>query len=224
MTSFVDLPPPLARRRAPFPVIVRALLWRWRALVVGLCLAVVVSAAIDALRPPPPESVAVVVAARPVAAGAVLSARDLRLVRVPVAYAPAEAAREAAPLVGSSTAVPLTAGTPLVPGVVVPDDLSGPPGTVVAAVRLSDPAVAALLGAGMRVDVLAATPEGDTGTVVASRALVLPSPARDTAAGGPFAVASDDESLPVLLAVAPDEVDDLAAASASALLSAVVVP
>jgi len=200
------------------------MLWRWRALVVGLCLAVVVSSAIDAVRPPPPESVPVVVAARPIAAGTVLAARDLRVELIPVALAPVHAARAAAPLVGSSTAVPLTAGTPLVPGVVVPDDLSGPPGTVVAAVRLADPAMASLLAAGMRVDVLAATPEAKTSAVVAARALVLPTPAREAAAGGPFAVAADDESLPVLLAVAPDEVDDLAAASASALLSAAVVP
>lgn len=205
-------------------MLVRATLWRTRFLVVALCLAVVASSAIDALRPEPPATVAVVVAARALAAGAVLDAADVRTAQAPLDSAPELAARRQAEVLGSSTAVPLTAGTPLVPGVLAPDDLAGPPGTVVAAVRLADPAVAELLAAGMRVDVLAATPEGERGTVVASRALVLPSPPRAEATGGPFSVASGDESMPVLLAVAPDEVDELAAAAASAVLSAVVVP
>ena len=77
----------------------------------------------------------------------------------------------------------------------------------------------------MHVDVLAATAEGGPGSVVARRALVLPV-ARRTArqtgllGGG----ASGDSSVPVLLAVAPDEAPTLAGAAASALLSAVVVP
>jgi len=205
-------------------VLVRATLWRTRFLIVALCLAVAASSAVDALRPEPPATVAVVVAARAVSAGSVLGAADLRAVRVPLDVAPDRAASNPADMLGSSTAVPLTPGTPLVPGVLAPDDLAGPPGSVVAAVRLADPAVTALLAAGMRVDVLAATPEGERGTVVASRALVLPSPSRAEADGGPFSVASGDESMPVLLAVAPDEVDELAAAAASAVLSAVVVP
>jgi pilus assembly protein CpaB len=224
VSSFAAGPRPLDRRRPPLSVTARALLWRGRFLVVAICLGVVASSVVDELRPDPPATVAVVVVARALPAGTTLRSVDLRTIRVPVDAAPDRAARSPAALVGSSTAVPLTAGTPLVPGLMVPDDLAGPPGTVVAAVRLADPAVSSMLASGMRVDVLAATPEGANGTVVASRALVLPSPGRDRVAAGPLDVGGEDESRPVLLAVAPDEVDELAAASASALLSAVVVP
>ncbi|MDM7830638.1 SAF domain-containing protein [Cellulomonas edaphi] len=225
MSHFASAPPPLERRRAPFAVTVRALMWRGRFVVVAVCLAAVASSVVDALRPPEPPTVGVVVAARALPAGRTLGVDDVRLVRLPVAVAPDGAAHGAAALLGAATAVPLTAGTPVVPGLLVPDDLAGPPGTVVAAVRLADPAVASLLAAGMRVDVLSATPDDERGRVVAARALVLPAPPAAADEPGPFAVpAGDDTSYPVLLAVAPDEVDELAAAAASALLSAVVVP
>jgi len=224
VSSFAAGPRPLDRRRPPLGVTARALLWRTRFLVVAVCLGVVASSVVDALRPEPPATIGIAVAARALPAGTVLSSTDLRTAHLPAGSTPDRAARSAAKLVGATTAVPLTAGTPLVPGLLVPDDLAGPPGTVVAAVRLADPAVTSLLVSGMRVDVLAATPDDAHGTVVASRALVLPSPTPDRPDAGPLAVAGEAESRPVLLAIAPDEVDELAAASASALLSAVVVP
>ncbi|MEN0129327.1 MAG: SAF domain-containing protein [Brevundimonas sp.] len=224
MTSYAALPPPLPRRRTPPATALRATLWRWRFLVVAICLAVVAQSTVDALRPAPPPHVRVAVVARALPAGTRLRTDDLRMAELPASVAPDQVVRARSTLVGAVTAVPLTAGTPLVPGLLVPDDLAGPPGTVVAAVRLADPAAASLLGAGMRVDVLAATPDGERGAVVASRALVLPAPVQRERNPGPLSAPADNESLPVLLAVAPDEVDELAAASASALLSAVVVP
>ncbi len=167
----------------------------------------------------------VVVAAHAVEAGASLAAPDVRIAHFPVGTAPDGVLTEVAAAVGASTAVPLSTGSPLGPGLIAPDDVRGPPGTVVATVRFADPAVADLLTAGMRVDVLAATAEGGPGGVVARRALVLPVARRAPSPGGLLAGnAGDDDSVPVLLAVAPDEAPALAGAAASAVLSAVVVP
>jgi hypothetical protein len=127
-------------------------------------------------------------------------------------------------VVGSAAAVPLAAGVPVLTGLLADDEVRGPPGTVVATVRFADPAVAGLLSPGVRVDVLAATPEGGPGGVVATRALVLPVAHRDTPGGALGIGGSGDGSVPVLLAVSPAEAPALAGAAASALLSAVVVP
>ena len=234
MSTFAGgAPPPLERRRAPLRITVRAVLWRTRFLVAALFVGVAASVAADAARPAPPPTVPVAVAAHVLAAGSVLRADDVAVVRMPVALVPDGAPTSPAAVVGGSIAVPVAAGMPLAAGVLVPDDLAGPDGTVVAAVRLADPAVASLLGTGMRVDVLAATAEGGRGKVVAERALVLPAPAApgsaagSTSGGGGLAGvtgATADDDQPLLLAVRPDEVADLAAASAGALLSAVVVP
>jgi len=232
MSTFAGAPPPLDRRRAPLRIMVRAVLWRTRFLVAAVFVGVAASVAADAARPEPPPTEPVAVAARVLAAGSVLRSEDVAVVRMPAALVPDGAPTNPAAVVGGSVAVPVAAGMPLVAGVLVPDDLAGPDGTVVAAVRLADPAVASLLSPGMRVDVLAATAEGGRGKVVAERALVLPTPAAPGGDGattvgriaGATGSASDDDDRPVLLAVRPDEVADLAAASAGALLSAVVVP
>jgi hypothetical protein len=121
---------------------------------------------------------------------------------------------------------------PLVGDVLARGLVDGPPGTVVATVRLADPAVATLLAPGMRVDVLAATEDGTPGRSLARGALVLAPPrsaghaatgtvglTSSTVAGG----TSADSSPPVLLAVAPDEAAALAGAGISAVLSAVIV-
>ena len=115
---------------------------------------------------------------------------------------------------------------PARPGLIAADEVRGPPGTVVATVRFADPAVAGLLSAGMHVDVLAATAEGGPGGVVATPgARPAGRPPDRRAAGRCSAVGgSGDDSVPVLVAVSPDEAPALAGAAASALLSAVVVP
>jgi Flp pilus assembly protein CpaB len=167
----------------------------------------------------------VLVAARALAAGTALTSADVRQERWPVAVVPDGALTDPDAVVDTSTAVPLGVGSPVLPGLLTDDDVRGPPGTVVATVRFADPAVAGLLSPGMRVDVLSATPEGGPGGVVATRALVLPVARRAAAAGGPLSLGgTGDDSVPVLLAVSPDEAPALAGAAASALLSAVVVP
>ena len=219
-------PPPLPHRRRPFSSAVRAGLWRWRFAVCAVFLGVAAACTVQSLRPADPPTAPVLVTAHAVSAGTTLTSTDVRLDRWPVAVVPDGALTDADAAITASAAVPLAAGTPLVPGLLVDDEVRGPPGTVVATVRFADPAVARLLTAGMRVDVLAATPEGGPGGVVATRALVLPVARRpDPDEGGALGLGgSGDDSVPVLLAVTPDEAPALAGAAASALLSAVVVP
>ncbi|MBO3086597.1 flagellar biosynthesis protein FlgA [Cellulomonas sp. zg-ZUI188] len=198
-------------------------LWRARFLVCAVLLGIAAGCTVQALRPPDPPTAAVVVAARDIAAGTDLTGADVRVARLPTAVAPRGAVTDPGDVVGSSTAVPLATGIPVLPGLLVADEVHGPPGTVVATVRFADPAVAGLLSAGMRVDVLAATPEGGPGGVVASRALVLPVTRRGASSAALGIGGTTDDSVPVLLAVAPHEAATLAGAAASALLSAVVV-
>ncbi|WP_146927201.1 Flp pilus assembly protein CpaB [Cellulomonas xylanilytica] len=218
-------PPPLPHRRRPIPLAVRATLWRTRFAVAAVFLGIAAACTVQALRPADPPTTPVVVASRPLAAGTPLTSTDVRLARFPVGVVPDDAPTDLDAVLDAATAVPLTAGTPVLPGLLADDDVRGPPGTVVATVRFADPAVAGLLSPGMRVDVLAATAEGGPGGVVATRALVLPVAQRTASAQSPLGLGgSGDDSVPVLLAVSPDEAPALAGAAASALLSAVVVP
>src|SRR6478735_8773464 len=225
MRDLAGRPPPLTPGHRPVSVRLRITLWRCRYLVAAICLGIAASATVHALRPPDAPTVAVVVAARAVEAGVALTASDVRIARYPVAAVPDGALHDATSATGASTAVPLTAGSALVPGVLADDDVRGPSGTVVATVRFADPAVAGLLAPGMHVDILAATAEGGPGSVVARRALVLPGARRTAETGGLLGGApAGDDWVPVLVAVSPDEAPALAGAAASALLSAVVVP
>lgn len=203
----------------------RIVLWRTRFLVAATFLGIAAACAVQAVRPPDPPTSAVVVAAHPIDAGASLTSADVRVARMPEALAPDGALTDADAVLGASAAVPIAAGAPVLPGLLADDEVRGPPGTVVATVRFADPAVAGLLSPGVRVDVLAATAEGGPGTVVATRALVLPVARQPSSDGGALGLGgSGDTSVPVLLAVAPAEAPALAGAAASALLSAVVVP
>lgn len=227
MTGERTGPPSLTRRRRSPREAWRGWLWRGRFVVAACGVAVAASAVLHELRPEPPRTTPVVVAARDLPAGTTIAAQDLRVARVPGALGLDGVLDDAAALVGESTAVPVPAGLPVVPGLLATGDVAGPEGTVVAAVRLADPAVAALLAPGTRVDLVAATPES-AGVVVASRALVLPVPGAGSGAGADGWAsgtgAGDAEAAPVLVAVTPGEATDLAGAAASALLSAVVVP
>ena len=217
-------PPPLPHRRRPWRILVRSALWRSRFAVAAVLLGIAAACTVQSLRPPDPPSSEVVVAAREIPAGTTLSGTDLRVVRFPRSVAPEGTFADPADVVGTSAAVPLAVGVPVLPGLLADDEVRGPPGTVVATVRFADPAVAGLLSPGVRVDVLAATPEGGPGGVVATRALVLPVARQDGPGGALGLGGSGDASVPVLLAVSPAEAPALAGAAASALLSAVVVP
>ena len=184
------------------------------------CLALVL-----ALRPPPaavdPSTGApvlpVVVAAADLPAGTTLTAVDLVRADLPAAVAPAGAAAEPGQLTGQVLAAPLRTGEAVTDVRLVGPGLwaAVPEGQVAAPVRLADLAVATLLRAGDRVDVLAATGDGAAPSVqvVAADALVLTAPA--AAGDGPAAA---DTGL-LVLAVPPDTAGRLAAAAAGATLT-----
>ncbi|MFQ1003576.1 Flp pilus assembly protein CpaB [Modestobacter sp. SSW1-42] len=205
--------PRLRRPRSPVHLL--------RQVAAGLlaCLALVL-----ALRPPPPAAgpapatVPVVVAAGDLPAGATLTDADLAVARLPVDAAPAGAVTDVPQLTGAVLASPLRSGEPVTDARVVGPGLwsAVPAGQVAAPVRLADLAVATLLRAGDRVDVLAAggAPDGAPGVqVVATGALVLAVPsttAEDDAPGS--------DGL-LVLAVPPDTAGRLAAAATSATLT-----
>jgi pilus assembly protein CpaB len=217
--------PRLRRPRSPVHLL--------RQVLAGLlvCLALVL-----ALRPPPPAAgsapatVPVVVAAADLAAGAALTTADLAVALFPAASAPAGVVTDVPQLSGAVLASPLRAGEPVTDVRVVGPGLwaAVPAGQVAAPVRLADLAVATLLRAGDRVDVLAADsvpadpvpPDGTqagstpahTVQVVAAGALVLAAPT-----GAPEDDAGTDGLL--VLAVPPDTAGRLAAAAASATLT-----
>jgi Flp pilus assembly protein CpaB len=197
-------------------------MWRARFPFAALLVALSAGSALQVLRPEPAGTVAITVTAREIGAGTALVAADLTTVAVPSAAAPAEARRAPAELVGRTVALALPAGTPVVPGLLA-GTLHGPDGTVVAVVRLMDPALVALLSPGDRLDVLGTDDLGGPGTVLARRALVLP---QQTGTGTAADVlgCTGEQNATVVLAVDPGEVAALSGAVGSGSLTAVVVP
>lgn len=217
-----------ARRR------VRALVWKARFLLAAGALGLAATITVDRLQPPAPPQVSIVVADRPVLAGVPLTPEDLRITRVPPRAAPADALRDPAAALGRVLALPVSEGTVISEPVLVTPGGGphGPAGTVVAAVRLGDPALAQILEAGMHVDLLAPAPTGDlpSGAAVAAyhlarRALVLPVPSAPVPQSSGFGL-SPSENEPtdlILVAVTPEEASLLANAAGWSAVTAVVV-
>jgi Flp pilus assembly protein CpaB len=168
-----------------------------------------------------PPTVLVVVAARDLAAGTVLTAAALRTVRFPAELAPGGNASSPERLTGRTLAAALRAGEPISDVRVVGPGLTAQlgPGLVAAPVRLADLAVARLVRAGDRVDVLASSPESARAELVAAGALVLAA----TGTGDPGTAADGGGGL-LLLAVDGSTAARLAAASASATLTVTLAP
>ncbi|GAA2897431.1 SAF domain-containing protein [Pseudonocardia halophobica] len=151
--------------------------WR-RAVLVRRCLAgvLVVVAAVLALSPGGASTTEVVVAARDLAPGSVVTPADLTLATWPAELVPAGAVGVAA-AEGRVLAGALRAGEPLtdlrLAGAALAAAATGMPDAAAVPVRLADPDVAALLTPGVRVDVVAAAAEGGEPTVLADSAVVL---------------------------------------------------
>jgi pilus assembly protein CpaB len=137
-----------------------------------------VAAGLAATAADPPAGRAVVVMVRPVPAGAVLRAGDLRLASRAPADLPDGARDEVGSLVGRVASAPLTAGEVVTDGRVVgPSLLIGrPAGEVLAPVRVADPGAAQLLRPGQRVDVLVSVEGGFVARTVTRGATVLARP------------------------------------------------
>lgn len=188
----------------------------------GAAAVLAVAALVLALRPDPapaddgPARVPVAVAAADLAAGRVLTASDVRVARLPSDLVPGGTARDPADLVGRALAGSVRAGEPLTDVRLVGSGLTAllAPHQVAAPVRLADLAVAALVRAGDRVDVLATPPDAGAAQVVVSGALVL-------APGGSARAPSTADPTTGLLLIAVDgpTATLLAAAAASSTLT-----
>lgn len=208
MTSPAD--PRLAWARA------RLALGRHRRVAAALLAGVAVLAGLNAVAPPGPRTVRVLVAAHDLGGDAPLESSDVQPADVPVTGVPAGALRSAAAAVGHLTAGPVRRGEILTDVRLVGSALIGRAssgsGLVATPVRLADAGLAAVVRAGDVVDVVAAAPpgavageaEGETARVIARGVRVLAVPA-------PEAAAVTDG---VLILVAADEPDATALAAA----------
>ncbi|MDR0365651.1 MAG: flagella basal body P-ring formation protein FlgA, partial [Bifidobacteriaceae bacterium] len=158
---------------------VRAVMWRCRWILGALFVAVLFRVALPGLVGAFSGGDAVVVLTRPVAAGAVLADRDVRIVKAPSQAVPDQALKTTAAAVGERLSIGLPKGAVLDRSYLGPATANRlPAGRVAAAVRLSDPGIAGMVSAGDRVDIMASA--GSTGSgaiapaeVLAESALVL---------------------------------------------------
>ena len=206
---------------------------RHRRVLAAVLATVVVGSLASALHPASEPTAAVVVAARDLVPGSMLTADDLVVAERPSAAAPADPVPDPAGAVGRTVASPVRAGEVLrARDVVSPGLVAGlGPGMRATPVRLADDGAASLVRAGDSVDVLAAyAGDGTAGaaaSVVASgvRVLVAPAPATGGSTsllGG--APASTVSGAVLVLATTPAQALDLARAGAGARLSVALRP
>jgi len=191
-------------------------------LLVGLALVLALRPAPPA-GPPPADTAAAVVAATDLPAGTVLSSADLALAEFPAPVLPAGTSAQGSTLTGQVLAAPVRRGEVLTDVRVVGPGLWSqvPPGQVATPVRLADLAVATLLRAGDRVDVLASAAEADAAEVVAEGALVLSAPPGTASADGAAerSAAAPEAAGLLVLAVPPEIARVLAGAAARGTLT-----
>ncbi len=188
---------------------------RHRALLAGGLAAGAVASGLGVLAPEPTAGQPALRAHHDLAAGAALTAADLDVVRMPADVAPSGLLVDPAAAIGRVLAAPVRKGEVLTDVRLAGAALlgSGTSGLVAVPVRLADATTAALLHAGDRIDVLAASTgrdTSDTARVVAIAAMVLavPATANDSAEGAL-----------VVLAETPTVAARLAAAAVTSRLS-----
>ena len=208
---------PTGRRERLRRGVRRVVLARRRPLAAA-CAALAVLAGLHAARPAPASSVPVRVAARDLVSGTVLSGDDLVTRRFPPEVAPPTTAVSA---VGRTLAAPVRAGEPVTDvRLVAPSLVAGYPGRVALPVRVSDAESVALLRVGDEVSLVAADPRRGTASYVAVGVPVLALPLSDADASDPTSA-----SLPgrlVVVGAFPSDVDHIAGAEATDLLSLVI--
>lgn len=203
----------------------RRVVRRHRRLIGAGLVGVAALLALTELRPAPPPTTAVVLAARDLAAAEPLREQDLVVASLPHDAVPAAALRSPHEAIGQVLAGPVLAGEVLTPARVRGASLvqGQPDGTVALPLRLADAEAAALLSPGDRIDVVAATPETSEASVVAREVAVLLAPTRAEAPSGLAEAGGilDTTGLGggvVVLAVSPSQVPALVAAAAQAPL------
>lgn len=166
---------------------------RHRALLAGGLVAAAVASSLSVLAPTPAAQVRVLAASRDLPSGALLTVDDLVPLELPAAAVPTGVLLDSATVVGRLVAGPVRRGETLTDVRLLGAGLLAAGDDVAVPVRLAEPATAALVQAGDRVDVLSAAPEGAAAAqVVASGLAVLAVPALpdDTAEGALVVVAA----------------------------------
>lgn len=190
-----------------------------------------VAASLVALAPEREERIRVLVAARDLPAGTLLSGADLTAASASRSLLPAGAVREVDSVAGSRLAIPLLAGSPLLETMVIgPGLLAGtPPGTVAVPLRLNDAQTASLLRAGQRVDVVLTEGNGFetpvTSRVLARGLAVLWTAAHTDALGqDPWGAAGNSDQVGLIVVAAGSEIaQSLSSAPQRGTLAVVLV-
>lgn len=157
---------PLPRRT------VQELLAKYRRIIAAALLMLALALCLSVLAPHTEEHLNVLVAARDLPVGASLRAEDLRRQPVPRSLVPEGTYSRQMPAEGSRLAIPVQAGTPVFPTMIIgPGLLAGlEAGSVAVPLRLDDEQTASLLRAGQLVDVVLTEGNGFE-TKLASRVL-----------------------------------------------------
>lgn len=137
--------------RRPSPV--RALVWRWRWVIVALVFGLVVQSALTTLGIHQKPMNTVVVASHDLSTGTTLNRGEVQLKALPVEAIPTGTLSSLDAALGQILAAPLPAGAPIIDRQLLTSDFaaSAPPGTVITAVTLDHQATAAMLRAGDRI-------------------------------------------------------------------------
>lgn len=197
----------------------RVVLARRRPLA-ALCAAAAVLSGVQALRPPAQDTVVVEVAAHDLVSGTVLGPRDLVPRAFPAEVAPARSVRDA---VGRTLAAPLRRGEPVTDvRLVAPGLMRGYPGRVAVPVRIADADMVGLLRVGDPIDLVAADPRRGTATELAVDVPVVALPVTEGDLSSGAGVAGVPSGRLVVVAVRPEDVDRIAGAAATDLLSVVI--
>lgn len=188
---------------------------RFRVLLASGLAAAAVAAGLTAAAPPAAAGVEVLTATRDLAAGVALTSDDVVATALPDALVPSGALVDPALVVGRFVAGPVRRGEPLTDVRLLGAGLLDGGSQVAVPVRVAEPATAALVRAGDRVDVLSAAPDGGfLASVVATDVPVLSVPEL-----------GDDPGEGALLVLAADRrtAARLAAAAVTGRLSVVVL-
>lgn len=208
---------PSPRPGSALKIRLRRFVVRRRRLLAALLCCAAAGTAVQALLPPDPGEVSLVVTAADLPAGALLTPQDLRTVPAAASAVPPGSFAAVSEVSGRRLATPLQQGSPLMQTSLVGTGLltGAPPGSVAVSVRPADPALVQLLSPGQLVDVVLGTPDteqaGGAPAVLAADAPVLwTSVDSDSSWPG-----SQEGGAVVVLSALPAEAAALAAASGS---------
>lgn len=198
----------------------RAVSWHRRKLAVLAAVAAVLTA-INAIAPPPPQTVLVVRSAHSLGGGQVLERGDLESYPMPASAVPELAIDDPDLLIGQVLTAPMSAGQVLTEVNVLSSRASVEAGEVIAPLRIDDTELASLIRIGDRVDVLAAEPQGGTAHLIAKqlRVVTIPQPGKES---GSFASSQSSGEALLLVATSREIAALLAQGAVTAKLSVVL--